>query len=482
MILSSRHDRNSEQELPPERPEIKFFLTIPQTDAPKRLPSRLARKMGLHLYSEVLLGKSARTEMNFAAFILLIVSLFELSAWFFLFNTIFNSDLVKFGLPTIPAVLMAALFGSAVFWFERQFLTTDEDQRKRAWGAAVIRVAFILTAAFITAQPLELLFFRVPVQKRVHEEGIREEAVSKLAALLKEGEQETAAINDQSKINQASYDELQKQLQDLAAQRGSLAAQLTTKQGELAAARSESARFRDERNSADMPAGRRGAEIGYARAEALAARISGEIGQIRLGIAEADGRSPEIRDQAKEAKKELIELIKMRLASNTGRDHRLRSWIDQLKDSKPKETVEENWKIATSAHPDASGSSILDKPWPPYKDPEYDFFEQIHAVWDLVYGRPPRWLNAPPAIQTTLETQYGFASLDQGRRGWQWHLFLSVLACHLIAIFIPFLVLTIKLFLMPNALRIYYSSRHQAEAGDGDAWLARYVDESVKGR
>lgn len=479
MILSSRHDRNSEQEPPPERPEVKFFLTLPQTDEPKRLPIRLARMMGLHLYSEVLLGKSARTEMNFAALILMVVSLFEFIAWFFLFNTIFNSDLVKLGLPTIPAVLMAALFGSAVFWFERQFLTTDEDQRRRAWGAAVIRVAFILTAAFITAQPLELLFFRVPIQKRIHEEGIREEAVSKLAALLKEGEHETKTTEIKEGRREKSRQDAESQIDDLVKQRGALTAGLTQKESERTKARSEVARYRRERDVADMPAERRSAEIGYARAEATVAALSGEISQIQLRIGETDSLLTELHSRVDHVEKETDQLDDEQQKNDTGRDRRLRSWIDQIKDSKPKEPIEEKWKLAAPIHPDASGASVWNELWT-YKDPDYDFFEQIHVVWDLVNGRPPRWLNAPPAIQKTLETQYGLASLDQGRRGWQWHLFLSVLACHLIAIFIPFLVLTIKLFLMPKALRTYYSSRHQAEAGDRDAWLARYVDESVK--
>lgn len=481
MILSSRQEEDTaEQKPPPTQPALNLYLALPQVDVPKRPPSWLARLLGLDLYSYVLLSKSARTEMTFAATILVVVSCFEFIAWFFLFNAIFNSDLVKVGLPTIPAFVMASLFAAAVFWFERQFLTTDEDQRKRAWGAAVVRVIFILTAAFITAQPLELLFFRVPVQKRVHEEGIREEAVSKLAALLKEGAQVTKAAEKKSDRRLSIYKDVQTQIQAMAGQRGTLEARLTLKEGELAAARREVSLYRRERDSADTAEERRRAARALAGAESRAAAAAAEIGQIRLGIAETDGVLSELRSRADDTQVEIDELEDELQKSDTSRDRRLRHWIDQLKDSKPRDTVRENWTIAKPAKSTDAASSIWDKRWT-YKDPQYDFFEQIHVVWDLVYGRPPRWLNAPPALQKKLEEEYGFASLDQGRRGWQVHLFAAAVACHLIAIFIPFLVLTIKLFLMPKALREYYSRRHQAEAGDPDAQMGQIVDERVRG-
>jgi uncharacterized protein DUF4407 len=479
MILSSRQAEDTVEQEPPSTP-LNLYLALPQVDVPKRPPSWLARLLGLDLYSHVLLSKSARTEMNFAAAILVVVSSFEFIAWFFLFNAIFNSDLVKIGLPTIPAVLMATLFAAAVFWFERQFLTTDEDQRNRAWGAAVVRVIFILTAAFITAQPLELLFFRVPVQKRIHEEGIREEAVSKLAALLKEGKDVTkAAVNKTNRRNE-TYENVQSQIQIQAKQRGSVEAQLAIKEGELAAARSEASRARRERDYARTPEERRNADRALARAESRAAAASAEIGQLKASLAGIGSVLDVLNDRADKAQEEMDALEDTLQQSDTSRDRRLRHWIDQLKDSKPGKTVTENWKIAKPAESAGTASSIWDKSWT-YKDPQYDFFEQIHVVWDLVNGRPPRWLNAPPALQKKLEEEYGFASLDQGRRGWQVHLFAAVVACHLIAIFIPFLVLTIKLFLMPKALREYYSRRHQAEAGDPDAQMGQMVDERVKG-
>jgi len=480
MIPSRRKEDSIEQETSPLQPTLNLYLALPHADVPKRPPSWLARRLGLDLYSDVLLGKSARTEMGFAAVILVIVSLFELIAWFFLFNAIFNSDLLGTGWPTIPAILVASLFAAAVFWFERQFLTTDEDQRRRARGAAVVRVIFILTAAFITAQPLELLFFRVPVQKRIHEEGIREEAVSKLAALLKEGEQVSTAIKGQSDLWGNLYQGAQTQVTALVGQQASLAVKMRQRNGELAAARRAASGYQVERASAETPEKRRSADRSYAKAEAAAAALSREIGQIQLSIAEVDAMLGELRNRATGAVGKQVDLTISSMVNDTGRDRRLRNWIDQLKGSKPGEPVEEKWKIAPIVNK-AGARSLWDEKWPSYKDREYDFFEQIHVVWDLVAGRPPRWLNAPANLRLKLENEYGFASLDQGRRGWQWHLLAAVVACHLIAIFIPFLVLTIKLFLMPKALRTYYSSRHQAEAGDPDAWLAQVVDEKVKG-
>jgi hypothetical protein len=162
-------------------------------------------------------------------------------------------------------------------------------------------------------------------------------------------------------------------------------------------------------------------------------------------------------------------------------DQRLRDWIERLQASSPGDTVLEDsrWSATTGDLSKSAGTSPWTGSLGPYKDRDYDFFEQIHLVWDLAFGRAPRWKNATPAIRQQLEAGYGFSSLGQEEKGWQPHLFIAIFACHLIALFIPLLVLTIKTFLMPQELRNYYSSRQQAAAGDMDAWFSTIVAEKV---
>src|SRR3954468_11528589 len=100
---------------------LRLFLKSHKAEVSSQPPSRLARLMGLHLYSNVLLTKKVRTEMNFAAGLLLLVSLFEWLLWTLLFNGIYSSNIYNLGGPEpIFAAFTALFFGFAVFWFERQ--------------------------------------------------------------------------------------------------------------------------------------------------------------------------------------------------------------------------------------------------------------------------------------------------------------------------------------------------------------------------
>lgn len=446
------------------RPELNLFLKMPYSDEPKRSPGRLASLLGLHVYSETLLTKRVRIEMNFAAFILLIVSAFELLAWSFLFNAIFNSDILYFGWKTIPAVLVAALFASAVLWFERQFLTNDESQRRQALRAAAIRLIFIFAAGITTAQPLELLFFRKPVQKRIHEEGIRKEVVERLNTT-----REDLAIEDKYGAETAerkarSVAQIQAELGN--AERNRLGAELNLG-GIRSMAQAEErlvGRLQKEMATATGP---RAEDIRqrYSTAVIRFNRLSSEAlrleAQVTVLIREV-ARLQKERDTAESNEQQFTD---ERKESEKLTNERLRDWIRQLRRSEPAEHIIED-------------RAKTQEPWT-YDDPEYDFFEQLHLVWLLAAGAPPRWLDGTPKIRQTLENEHGFPPTGP-YLGWQAHLILSIAACHIIAFFIPLLVLTIKIFLMPRDLQIYYSRRHQAEAGDHEAWLSEVVDEKVK--
>ena len=144
---------------------LRLFLKSSQAEVSSQPPSRLARLMGLHLYSNVLLTKKVRTEMNFAAGLLLLVSLFEWLLWTLLFNGIYSSDIYNLGITSVLAALTALFFGFAVFWFERQMLTSSEKgwKPRAAMGS---RFLYICIAALITSQTFELMLFHKPIQER----------------------------------------------------------------------------------------------------------------------------------------------------------------------------------------------------------------------------------------------------------------------------------------------------------------------------
>jgi hypothetical protein len=467
MIQPQRQESDLPEDPRHDSPELRLFLKMPDWEELRRPPSRLASTLGLHVYSDALLTKRVRIEMNLAAFILLIVATFELIAWAFLFNAIFNSDILYLGWKTVPAVLVASLFAAAVFWFERQFLTTDESQRRQAKRAAVIRVLFILAAGITTAQPLELLFFRKPVQKRIHEEGIRKEAVERFNELSESSATEEKYDSDIAERKAKSVADIKEELARATERRLKLELQLGAARASAYAEQGRVEQLRRERDAAGENRAQE-AQRRYSAAITRFNRLSGEVlkleGQTEVAVQEGERLQTE-KDNAEVREEDFGEArrAKERLANG-----RLRDWIRQLRRSEPAEPIVEERPGVGS-----------EKPWE-YDDPEYDFFEQLHLVWLLAEGQPPRWLAGAPDTWQLLEKNYGFPFTGPAL-GWQPHLLLSIVACHIIAFFIPLLVLTIKIFLMPRDLQIYYSRRHQAEAGDNGAWLTQVVDEKVKG-
>ena len=472
MILSHRHESSPDAEAAGQRPALHIHLKMPHEELSRKPPSRLAQTLGLDVYSDILLTKHARTEMNFSAILLVVVCLFETLAWSFLFNAIFNSNIFYIGWKTLPAIATALLFSSAVLWFERQFLTYDESRRDRARVAAYIRLGFILVAALITAQPLELFFFKKPVEKRVHQEGIRLEAVTRLEELNKGRFRGDQFHEREIKAEGALLKSVQDQIRLEEDKKKELEAALIFSVGRQGRLKTESEWYR-KRGAAipgsESPEERRARE-NYLRATAGYSAAAGEAGEIRTQIEASKTTLASLRTEEKGVQEKLKQLEQTRNQAIEEQYNRLELWVEQLQKSKPKEVFSEEWKNTAGQNP---------KPWP-YEDPEYDFFEQLKVVWDLAFGKPPRWLNATPEVRKTLEAEYGFGNLYQGEQGWQIHLLLSILVCHLLALFIPVLVLVIKMVLMPKPLRNYYTSHLQAEAGDPDAWLSQLVEENAR--
>lgn len=431
------------------QPPVRLFLKSSQTETPALPPSWLARRMGLHVYSNVLLTKKVRTEMNFAAGLLLLVSLFEWLLWTLLFNGIYSGDILNHGVETILAALTAVFFGVAVFWFERQMLTSSE-KGVRLWAAMSFRVVYIVAAALITSQTFELMLFQKPIEMRAREEAIRENAAKHYIEVL-EADKRVDEVDSRIQITAGAEEDaleaVQKERQWEESRRNSYLVQLATAQSE------------DD----------------FAKAD-----------QNRRLLRESQDRLNDQREREREAEKALkhrrheMEERKVEIVRQADALHeRFNGWAARLLASKP-------------------GDKLADGDWH-YLDPQPSFFEQLFLLEDLRKGRPAAWPGATPEVRDALR-KLGFyeppvcpdpeagpqlasmddemqaaqlrdIALDCERRQSNTDVFEKAWWAGLgIAMLIPILILIIKAFLLPEELRFYYSRIHQAELGDVEAF------------
>lgn len=440
---------------------LRLFLKSPKAEVSPQPPSRLARLMGLHLYSNVLLTKKVRTEMNFAAGLLLLVSLFEWLLWTLLFNGIYSSDIYNLAPTTIMAALTALFFGFAVFWFERQMLTSGE----KGWRLVLplcFRIFYIGVAALITSQTFELMLFQKPILERAREEAIRGAAAKHYLEVL---DAETAA-GQASALVQLSATFEETQLAAVHAERQKEERQRNYLQAQRAAARTEEDAMK-------------------------ASKFDGLLAESRDRLdrlLENERRAEEaLRDRLRE-----IQLARAKIVQNASDQRGLfQQWITKIRASKPGEPVNDI------------------KGWE-YQDPKPLFFGQLFLLADLREGRPADWPGAKPEIRETLRNEFGFyeppvcpdpessaqlagatgslqssqlrdIALDCERRQSNTNIFNRAWWAGLLtALLIPMLMLIIKFFLLPEELGFYYSRPHQAELGDIEALNIHQAEERLR--
>lgn len=445
------------------RPPVRVFLRrSPKAEVSSLPPSWLARKMGLHLYSNVALTKKVRTEMNFAAGLLLLVSLFEWLLWALLFNGIYSSNIYNLGVTTIFAALTALFFGFAVFWFERQMLTSSEKGWKTR-AAMVCRFLYICIAALITSQTFELMLFHKPIQERARQEAIR--------------------------ANAAKYYQEVSDAEERARQAASIV-QLTANPERAALATIQAERKREEGH-------RNRLNTQLAKAETDENQL--KVNQYNRLLLESENRLDFLREKERLASEAVVggghkveeERTKIVQKAADQRE-RFHAWVVQLRDAA------------------AKGKNLNDgKGWI-YEEPKPLFFEQLFLLADLMKGRPAGWPGASPEVRDTLRNQFGFyepptcpnpasisqlastasplqatqlqdIALDCERRWSNTRIFFwSWLAGLGTAMLIPMLILIIKVFLLPEELRFYYSRPYQAELGDIEASNIDQADERLR--
>lgn len=468
---------------------------------PRGLMMRLARRMGLDVWGESLLGRRVGTEMSGAALVLLAVLLFEFFAWSMLFNVLVHSSEWKVSLRTLLALALGVLFSAVVFIFERSLIIADftEDGWYKI-GAYTIRVFVIVISALATAQPVELLVFGGAIEKRLHEELILREAIHQVEELKKDKLDEVpleeseieARIREKPEyrnIESTTAEAESSKEQVLALQERVRTTMRAKNEAEAAVTRLEGLiRVTEQqlRNASDeVEQEKFREEVNRLRSQLATAqsRISvreGEIVIAQQALDEATGRDGLAVQQAETAKAEFTRLleaerqadkIKVEAAKKRAQDRK--DWLLTIRQAEPSSKLI-NPMTVTALPPKTA-----------------DFTDRLRVLDDLRNARPPQWPRSPVELREEANRVFGLGvsatdAMDpadplMARLKADANYFQQIYAiAFIVALIIPLLTLAFKL-MMSRQLRSYYSARDQANALNPEAVQALYAEEREVG-
>jgi hypothetical protein len=467
------------------------------------LLGRLAHGFGLDVFGGSQLGRQAALALRFSAFLLLVIVCFDLVAWTLLFNSIFHSsgDILDHDNWTWFALLCGVLFASAIFIYERQFFTADTSDllgspaRFLAVSVAVgIRIAILIAAALITAQPVELLVFREVLRQRTHEEAVRQEVVASVKKL----------------------DDLQGKLKDLAL----LPAQLELKmQGTKELAERDAGRGTVKRESDHLVTlqkeqGRILRSLGtlagtadptsltiLTNLQASADKIDREINKQHRAVDAARRNLEQAESTYQDA---ADKLYGRELGKQTGIEQQqdmVHGYLDRVRKVGMKQPV-------TLELPRTDPRIPRDQLMYSYTFQGSNFFDQLRILDDRIQGRQARWpAGEPEKDRTDFSQKYALGHLapneeeavvsgarrcslrpgsaeptaglgpEVDQRIAEACLFRrSYAVVYAIGMVIPLLVFAVK-FLMPRELKHYFSVRQQAWAGHPEALACQRGEE-----
>lgn len=349
---------------------------------------KLACRFGLDVHGPTGLTRSAAVEMKFAAFLLAVIFSFDWLAWSLLWNVIFNQGLFSFNLYAFGAITAGAIFAMATLVYERQFLTSDtSDKGLRKSLAVLIRLVVLGIAAVATSQPIELLVFNGPIQERVHEEGIRHTAASKLSSLeevqknARLGGLATIGVKEERRDAKTVFTAAEKERKDKEDE-------LKRQQDVLRAAETRLAYLRGRPTPA-TEYGRQSLanQIGAAEARRrTAAALVDELTQ-QLGVKQ---QAATLASQRVNNAETVVQGAREKAARQ---GQRLLDWISFLQTSGP---PAQGQTLSEPAPPFVEGSTAeREEPWT-YPMPNADFFQRLRILEDLKYGRAAQWKDVTP--------------------------------------------------------------------------------------
>lgn len=410
----------------------------------------LVRLFHLDVYSTNLLTRSVLFELKAISLALAIMFLFDLAAWTFFWNMVFYNGQLALGFKTPIAILFGFMFAMIIVIYERQWVVTDLSLLARDWksrikilGAFAIRLFIIVLAAYATAQPVEVLFFSGQIQKRIHEESVRNEVVAQFrdyqdkvnktkGATAYTGTQtEKDAITAQERYNEAIK------------KKGELEGELNRAKQEVQAKTAALSRARNIRDPKTRAAsvGRAQGRLNTAQEAQTNAQKAVDANASSFSVAETGVKlsSGEIKNLEKAAEDEKQRIV---------------NWIKQLRRSNPGETIVEKTEVPQKFE---------------FNDKDYDFFERMTIIDDLHEGRAPKWIGAEQAEVENLKKEFAFGDTsDEERRIIDAASFKRQWVGLLIITFIfPLSVIAMK-FLMSadKSLMNYYSHAQQSENPD----------------
>jgi len=405
---------------------------------------QVVRWCQLDSYGPKLLEKNAAISMKAIALLLAVNFVFDLGAWWLLFNAVFSGGqgVFELGVHSIFAMLFSLLISTVILIYERQFMTTDVSaQKNRLTLPVAMRIAVIIGAAAITTQPVELMFFKGPIERRIHEESIRAEAIARLKDWQEAQKKQTLdGVPDYYRVNQQKAEQTrlqeEKRLKDLKSEMRTAESNLTRAQNWLSSAKTRLS----------------GAEQEYkdywnrqvARAQAAVSAAADKVAFLNQQISDQDVSVKNSVTNEEKARGE----VKGKVEDAVKESERVRNWFAVVRQSKRGETITE------------PGGS-----WT-FQDKTYDFFEQLRALSDLRNGRPARWPEAGVEDREALANTFNFktsadevaeAQIDAAFYAFSYWVVFGI------AFVIPVLLLAFKL-LQPQELRVYYSKREQDRA------------------
>lgn len=408
----------------------------------------LARLYRLNVYGKSLLTRSAAFELRFIAVMLTIIFLFDWAAWSLFWDMVFYNGRIEVGFFTPLALFLAALIALMIVIYERGFMVTDLSQLFNGWGitlrllsAILLRIVVIAVAAYITAQPVEIVTFRGQIENRIHETGVRREAVSRLRDLQKAEASsllEGLAGTSQKKELDDADEVLKNARAEEARLKGELANAQRVEQGALASLKRAQAAYSQSRNK----------QAAAARINSAAARLETARQKVTDASANVEGHKTTV-ENAKNDRGTAV--TKVEGLQNQGRDQadRVRDWLVQLR--------HEPFSL------DVTKESRQGGDWT-YRDEDYDLFQRQAVIDDLYNGRSPRWKDASEQDKTEIGQKFGFGESQEelDRRAIEATTFQkSYWAVFLVAFVLPLLVMAYKL-LLPKAITDYYSAEMQS--------------------
>ena len=472
---------------------------------------RLIHLFQLDVFGGTLLGRRARFELGAVAFLLLVVFLFDLGAWTLLFNSILHGGLLVLDTLTLAALAFALLFATTVLIYERQFVTSDTSGGwLKVMPAMSFRALVLLVAAVVTAQPIELLLFHGPIQRRIHDEGVRSEAVKRLRE-LREAEKKTEKSEqslrqvDQdlmSSFEREQFDSIQGELGEAQNKIDELEVNMERAKRNASSWKTRWQRRKegsDRTERALASARRRGdpkeiaeAESEHTKAtnwrqaawkehEAWIARAVGMEDELTLLRSRRDRLSEDISTRETgvlNRRQELEDKRREDLDAARSEIERIGDWITRV----DRETDFSNpiyERGATEEENRQAGGFT-------YKHPQYDFFEQLRVLSNLRRTENPRWRGATQQERDEIGAYFGLKDIDtQDVVAWRQFeedakLFnFTYWIVYFIALVIPLLVIAVKL-LLSRELRGYFSAAYQDVAGNPEAKAFIAADREVE--